>query len=78
MVDVSRNVVAILVVLVIVVSGFGTWSLLNERSQSPAYADLQPSNPVSDAAVSVTIERPARVEGTVSLAIGEPGAQVDG
>lgn len=65
MTDVSRNVVAILLVLVIAASAFGTWSVLTSSSdirQPVGQAPGPAGNP--NAAVDVTIG-PAPVTGGV-------------
>ena len=60
MVDVSRNVVAILLVLVIVVSGFGTISALSHR---------QPAVAVASNAGQIGLSVVHSSEGSVGLAI---------
>ncbi len=70
MVEVSRNVVAILLVLVIAVSGFGTYSLMAHdslpRSASPAQS-------VADSTVNLQVGERAGVDGTLQLNV--PGGQ---
>lgn len=63
MADVSRNVVAVLLVLVILVSGLGTWNLLSTASQGGnAFGS-------SEASVSLTVNTHRPAEGTVQLVI---------
>jgi hypothetical protein len=50
MVDVSRNVVAVLLVLVIVVSALGTWAMLNDERSFSA----PPSRESSQVGLAVT------------------------
>lgn len=64
MVDVSRNVVAVLLVLVIVVSGFGTLQWLRSSNQAPTYL----SGPAGDTA-SVQLTVPPRDSGNVALTV---------
>jgi len=60
MVDVSRNVVAVLLVLVIVVSGFGTWTALSHKAPAVAVAS-------NGGQVSLTVAHPN--QGSVGLTV---------
>jgi hypothetical protein len=63
MADVSRNVVAVLLVLVIIVSGLGTWSLLSTRPTGALGLGS------TDATVSLTVTQPPRDQGDIQLTI---------
>lgn len=63
MVDVSKNVVAILLILVVLISGLGTYTLLS-REAAPL------TTPVSQSAtVALAIESQPRDAGNIGLAI---------
>lgn len=61
--DISHNVVAILLILTMVVAGFGTWAVVDAQS------DVQQPSP-NTAQVSLSIDRPSA--GEVSIQIEEP------
>lgn len=63
MVDVSRNVVAILLILVVLVSGLGTYTLLTRAPTVSSASTLQ------SATVSLAIETPPRGAGNIGLVI---------
>ncbi len=71
MADVSRNVVAVLLVLVILVSGLGTWNLLSTRAhggvsglgQSDATVSLFVQSPPPRASVQLTVQNEATLNG---------------
>jgi hypothetical protein len=67
MVDVSRNVVAVLLILVVAVSVLGTLSFLNSASEAP-----KPQS--QSAAVGLAILKPPRDDGQVVLSIVPNGA----
>jgi hypothetical protein len=72
--DVSKNTLAVLLVLVIAVSGFTTWSLLSKESTQDTYyygADPQ-------SAVSLSVVKPAATQATVNLKIDPLEGQSDG
>lgn len=63
MVDVSKNVVAVLLILVVLVSGLGTWTLLSKEV-------LQPTRPAStDSSVTLDIQNQPSDLGNVELTI---------
>lgn len=67
MVEVSRNVVAILLVLVIAVSGFGTYSLVTRDSYAPSSGEFAAAPPGSE--VTLQIGDRAGVDGTLQLSV---------
>jgi hypothetical protein len=69
MVDVSKNTVAVLLVLVIAISGFSVWSLLNHATDTrPAPQTKTVGSNSAD--LGLTIQTPKEV-GYVVLQIGE-------
>ncbi len=69
MTDVSRNVVAILLVLVVAVSGLGTWTVLsaNRDQHVSSGSHIGPST----GHVNVAIENPPRADTSVRLTVAE-------
>jgi hypothetical protein len=68
MTDVSRNVVAILLVLVIAVSAFGTWSVLSSKDEE---AQVGAAPGPSTASVSVAIRASPMAGSEIQLSIAE-------
>jgi hypothetical protein len=73
MTEVSRNVVAALLVLVIVVSGFGTYSLLSRETDSQANG-LPAANSPAGGRVALDVEQPqsSQTGATFSMTIAGP------
>jgi len=66
MVEVSRNVVAILLVLVIAVSGFGTYTLV---AQNHFDSNAQLSESGTDGEVALSIGERPKVDSTLQLTV---------
>ncbi len=60
--DISKNTVLVLVVLTIVISLLGTWTVINEaskfRAQNSGGSAVSPSGGTAHGKVSITITRP--------------------
>jgi hypothetical protein len=68
MVDVSKNTVAILVVLVIIVSGFGTYTMLSEAASGERPSARQGSE---GGKVGLAVQQPPKNNGYIKLDIGD-------
>ncbi|MBN1503394.1 hypothetical protein JW930_07680 [Candidatus Woesearchaeota archaeon] len=67
-VDIPKSVVVILVVLAVVVSVLGTWTVMNQVSTVPVQASGAQGNPTQTARVALTVKNPVTVQTTGRIA----------
>ena len=71
--DISKNTVLVLVVLTVVISLLGTWTVINEATNihTGNFDQVQPKEGTTnaDGRVSIKIERPVDVTGKVTIQI---------
>ncbi len=69
--DVSKKTLLVLVILTIVISLLGTWTVINEANQAGARTQQSESTSTTTGKVSISIERPPQPVSTTGKVILE-------